>query len=72
MKVKELITQLQAIDPELTVMRDGYEGGVTEATQADVVTVALNVNTSWYYGEHEVVYLGDPKGYTEVQAVRIY
>ena len=55
MKVKDLIERLQAVDPELMVVRGGYEGGVTEATEVDVAVVALNVNTEWYYGEHEIV-----------------
>ena len=56
MKVKELIEKLQQFDPELMVVVSGYEGGVSEASQNEFVTIALNVNTSWYYGEHEVVY----------------
>jgi hypothetical protein len=55
LKVKELIEQLQALDPELMVVRPGYEGGVTEVEYATGVLLALNVNTEWYYGEHEVV-----------------
>jgi hypothetical protein len=72
MKVKELITQLQAFDPELMVVVSGYEGGVTETSQTELVTIALNVNTSWYYGAHEVVY-GDDKheGHEMVLAIRI-
>jgi hypothetical protein len=72
MKVKELITQLQAFDPELMVVVSGYEGGVNEVTQTESVTVALNVNTSWYYGSHEVVY-GDDKheGHELALAIRI-
>lgn len=55
MKVKELIEQLQGFDPELMVVRPGYEGGVTEVEYATGVLLALNVNQEWYYGEHEVV-----------------
>lgn len=55
MKVKELIEQLQAFDPELMVVRPGYEGGVTEVEYAIGVLLALNVNTEWCYGEHEDV-----------------
>ena len=76
MKVKELIERLQALDPELEVMRDGYEGGVENATEVDVVDVALNVNEAWYYGSHEVVYkvYKDDKhpGHEIIKAVRIY
>ena len=59
MNVKELIEKLQEYDPELMVIRSGYEGGVAEVKHAEFVTIALNVNTSWYYGEHEVVYGDD-------------
>lgn len=56
MKVKELIEQLQAFDPELMVVRPGYEGGVTEVEYATKGLLALNVNTERYYGEHEKVH----------------
>ena len=56
MKVKDLIEKLQAVDPELMVVRDGYEGGVTEVEYVVVEEVALNVNEVWYYGEHETLY----------------
>ena len=55
MKVKELIEKLQALDPELMVVRDGYEGGVCEVIEVSSKTVALNVNTAWYYGDHEIL-----------------
>lgn len=72
MKVKELIERLQTIDPELEVMRDGYEGGIDRATEVGVVTVALNVNQEWYYGNHEVVYKDDKyPGHQIITAVRI-
>ena len=56
MKVKDLIEKLQAVDPELMVVRGGYEGGVTEVGSVDVQEVALNANEEWYYGEHETLY----------------
>ena len=55
MKVKELIEKLQEFDPELMVVRPGYEGGVTELESATEVMLALNVNEEWYYGEHDMV-----------------
>ncbi len=55
MKVKELIERLKTLDPELMVVRSGYEGGVEEATEVDVRTIALNVNPEWYYGSHELL-----------------
>ena len=72
MKVKELIEKLQEFNPELMVVVSGYEGGVSEATQNELVTIALNVNTKWYYGEHDVVYKNDKhEGHERVQAIHI-
>jgi hypothetical protein len=59
MKVKELIEKLQALDPELMVVRDGYEGGVCEVIEISFKDVALNANTAWYYGDHEILFDGD-------------
>lgn len=55
MKVKDLIEHLKLIDPELMVVRAGYEGGVTEIDHVTIIRVALNVNEEWYYGEHEQI-----------------
>jgi hypothetical protein len=56
MKVKELIEQLQTIDPELYVFTKGYEGGYNDANPiGPVMEIALDVNRDWYYGSHEVV-----------------
>lgn len=55
MKVKDLIEHLKLINPELMVVRPGYEGGVTEISHVTIITVALNVNEEWYYGEHEQI-----------------
>jgi len=53
MKVKELIEKLQGFDPDMMVVRQGYEGGLTEINHADIKHVALNYHAEWYYGEHE-------------------
>jgi hypothetical protein len=55
MNVKELIEKLQGFDPELMVVRPGYEGGMTEVQCTNEMLLALNVNTEWYYGEHDQV-----------------
>ena len=55
MKVKDLIEHLKLINPELMVVRPGYEGGVTEVNHVTIIPVALNVNEEWYYGEHEQI-----------------
>ena len=55
MKVKELIEVLSQLDPELMVVRSGYEGGVDEVTDYGLCDIELNVNDEWYYGKHEVL-----------------
>jgi len=79
MKVSELIEKLQALDPDLRVVVDGYEGGVKDASYVTVEEIALNVNEEWYYGEHETTYANPNtekcnaqyKGHERVQAVYI-
>lgn len=53
MNVKELIEELQSLDPEKMVVVAGYEGGFNELTGASDIRLKLNVNTEWYYGKHE-------------------
>jgi hypothetical protein len=56
MTVKELIEKLSTIeDQDALVMVSGYEGGYHEISQInpESIDIALNVNTAWYYGEHE-------------------
>jgi hypothetical protein len=44
MKVAELIEKLQALDPEIEVMCQGYKGGVENVTSLNVTLVALEIN----------------------------
>jgi hypothetical protein len=53
MNVKELIEQLQSFDLDAMVVISGYEGGYSEVDCVDDIKLKLNVNTAWYYGEHE-------------------
>ena len=53
MIVKELIEQLQQLDPELHVFVDGYEGGYDNVTISEVKDIALNVYNDWWMGEHD-------------------
>lgn len=64
MTVKELIEQLQTLDPELRVFTRGYEGGYEDAeAPATIREFKLNYYGAWYYGPHEVVEeSGDVKG----------
>ena len=55
MNVKELIEKLQEFDPELMVVRSGYEGGMTEVKYVEEVLLATYVHTEWYYGQHDKV-----------------
>ena len=74
MKVKELIEVLSQLDPELMVVRCGYEGGVDEIIKYKLCDIELNVHTEWYYGKHEILAEGDNptnKDSTIVRGVRL-
>ena len=54
MTVKQLIEQLQQLDPELHVFVQGYEGGYDYAGPiSNILEIALDVHEEWYYGKHE-------------------
>jgi hypothetical protein len=72
MKVKELIERLQQLDPELMVVRSGYEGGVSEVKNVDIEPIALHVNTPWYYGEHEIIYGDDDQYEGKARTTAVY
>jgi len=55
MTVKELITKLEEIDPDLYVFVQGYEGGYDFASPGHEIDVVLNWHNEWYYGKHENV-----------------
>lgn len=58
MKVKQLIEQLQLLDPELDVLMPGYEGGfndVTKIVSAEYIRCYSEYDDKWYYGSHEIV-----------------
>lgn len=55
MKIKDLIKELQKHDPEMQVVRAGYEGGVDFVSNIRSYEVALDVNADWWYGKHELV-----------------
>jgi hypothetical protein len=72
MTVKELIEQLQQLDPDLHVFVRGYEGGYDYAGPITPPNkFALNFHNEWYYGDHEVAdYYGVEEGnYTIVKGV---
>jgi len=55
MTVGELIDLLKAFPSDMRVVTSGYEGGCCDASKPEQLTLALNVNTAWYYGSHEAV-----------------
>jgi hypothetical protein len=75
MKIKDLIKQLEQHDPEMQVVRAGYEGGVEFVSSIKCYEVALDVNLDWWYGKHELVLHDlqkeELRNYTKTQAVLI-
>ena len=75
MKIKDLIKELQQHDPEMQVVRAGYEGGVDFVSAIRCYEVALDVNADWWYGKHELVVHDlqkeELRNYTKTQAVLI-
>ena len=74
MTVKELIEQLQQLDPDLHVFVQGYEGGYDDAGPvSNVMDIALDIHEEWYYGKHEdadtVYYVPDKDKYTIVKGI---
>ena len=71
MTASELIKKLLKVDPDTRIFTRGYEGGYTDAEISEVETYVLNINTSWYYGEHEVLREDEkvPKGKQTVKGV---
>ena len=72
MTVKELIEQLQTLDPDLRVFVQGYEGGYDYAGPiVEGKEFALDFYKEWYYGDHEVSdYPGVEEGnYTIVKGI---
>ena len=75
MTIKQLIEELSAMENQdaLVVVR-GYEGGYDEVTPTnpELVDIALNVHSEWYYGKHERVseiYQEDRRNYQIVKAI---
>ena len=56
MTVQELITQLQQLDPNLRVFKQGYEGGYDDVIRiSSEEEIALNVYDSKWFGDHDIV-----------------
>ena len=55
MTVKELIEQLQTLDPESREFVRGYEAGYDDINMVKVTQMVLDVNSIWYYGKHDTL-----------------
>lgn len=53
MKAKDLIAELQKLDPEMLVLVDGYEGGYAKPSATDQIEVCGPFDRAWYYGEYD-------------------
>jgi hypothetical protein len=70
MTVKELIAELQTLDPDLHVFTSGYEGGYEDVVSVgDIKEIALSYHTQWYYGPHEEAEAEHREKYTIVKGV---
>jgi len=53
MKAKELIEQLQKLDPDTIVLVDGYEDGYAIPVGTKQMEVCGPFKRAWYYGEYD-------------------
>jgi len=57
MTAKELIAHLRKLPPDTRIVKEGDEGGYMDVIAPvikDRYVLRENVNTSWYYGPHEL------------------
>ena len=70
MTVKELIEQLQTLDPDLHVFTAGYEGGYEDVVSVgDIKEIALSYHDEWYYGPHVEAEAEHKDSYTIVKGI---
>lgn len=55
MRVKDLMQELSKFEPELMVLRPGYEGGYQEIDLASLEHFKKDYYKEWYYGPHEML-----------------
>lgn len=53
MTVRELIERLTTFPPELPVLLDGYEGGLTPAREVEAIRYVPDFHESGWMGPHE-------------------
>ncbi len=51
MTIKELIHELSKYPPEARVVVQGYEDGFDDISVIQPISVQLNSDTAWYYGD---------------------
>ena len=54
MKVIDLLALLSQMPSEADVVVKGYEGGVEDVVNVNLVKIKKNVNDEWYYGKHAI------------------
>jgi hypothetical protein len=59
MKVKDLLTLLSEMPADADVVAKGYEGGVDDIINVQLVRLKRDVHAEWYYGRHEIKEDGD-------------
>ena len=59
MKVKDLLNLLSKLPEDADVVAKGYEGGVDDIVNIQLVKLKRNVHAEWYYGRHEIDENGD-------------
>jgi hypothetical protein len=71
MTVRELIEELNRLDPDLHVFVDGYEGGHSYPVISEERDVYLNVHQESWYGTHEskLYMIDDVAKYKKVKGV---
>lgn len=61
MKAKELIEQLQKLDPETLVVVCGYESGYSTPKTAKIINITGPHDNAWYYGNYDDCDKNDPE-----------
>ncbi|MFN9113279.1 MAG: hypothetical protein ACK5XN_24685 [Bacteroidota bacterium] len=73
MTAKELIEQLQQLDPDTRIFTNGYEGGYCDAEISSPKQIALNIHKEEWMGPHEDAfhsyYVKDMSKYTVVKGI---
>lgn len=75
MTIQELIDKLKTFPPETLVVVRGYEEGYNDISILKEISLELDANEEWYYGQHTIskdsnapkaiVLLGENKNATE-------